>query len=482
MEKLTFTLKQHTPIIHFQHDQAGATLRASEVKPRLDRFILEKLGGEIYEAGVKDAKEKGWLIKGAEYQALDYMIKIFPYLSEPFIDDPQFPFFGNIDTDNNLKSKKKSVFFEENLKLCFSSFHKHLFDSKFILLVEEFFLVNNFGSRATKGYGSFSVVQIEKNNKQIELTKFVNSYFQYSFDIRLKYFPSFNDLFNKIHLFWKIIRSGYNQKGLYIKPLIFLYSKEKNWQWDKKSIKQYFFNGINKYFKEYIKDINSPVGYSSESRIKKNFPLLRATLGLAQSQKWDNNFLITKDPEEPIERFSSPIVFKPIRNADSITVYFDWIETNTGLWGRTFLTNYQGSNNNDLQLTVPRRDDFDPDGFMKFLVNKNPRDFFNFKFDGAFIISKINTPKTNLENEDRLLLANLFKPEKDLVNFDFSVFKNEIGKENFSIYDKIQDASLNNVTFKDKSKVKTFIDSFNPDELSVYDLIFNQLNENNNRQ
>lgn len=44
MYKLTFTLKQHTPIIHFQHDQAGATLRASEVKPKLDKFIIEQMG------------------------------------------------------------------------------------------------------------------------------------------------------------------------------------------------------------------------------------------------------------------------------------------------------------------------------------------------------------------------------------------------------------------------------------------------------
>jgi len=36
MYKLEFTLKQHTPIIHFQHDQDGATLRATEVKPKLD--------------------------------------------------------------------------------------------------------------------------------------------------------------------------------------------------------------------------------------------------------------------------------------------------------------------------------------------------------------------------------------------------------------------------------------------------------------
>lgn len=33
--KLTFKLKQHTPIIHFHHYRHGAVLRASEVKSKL---------------------------------------------------------------------------------------------------------------------------------------------------------------------------------------------------------------------------------------------------------------------------------------------------------------------------------------------------------------------------------------------------------------------------------------------------------------
>ena len=41
--KLKVQLEAQSPIIHFQHDQAGATLRASEVKPKLDRFLLNKM-------------------------------------------------------------------------------------------------------------------------------------------------------------------------------------------------------------------------------------------------------------------------------------------------------------------------------------------------------------------------------------------------------------------------------------------------------
>lgn len=39
----SFILRQHTPMIHFQHKQAGATLRPSELKSKLDRFIIGKL-------------------------------------------------------------------------------------------------------------------------------------------------------------------------------------------------------------------------------------------------------------------------------------------------------------------------------------------------------------------------------------------------------------------------------------------------------
>jgi len=40
--KLEFTLKQHTPLIHFQSNQKGATLRATELKPKLDKFLIEQ--------------------------------------------------------------------------------------------------------------------------------------------------------------------------------------------------------------------------------------------------------------------------------------------------------------------------------------------------------------------------------------------------------------------------------------------------------
>ena len=43
MKQLTFTLEQHTPMLHFHASQQGATLRATDVKPRFDRWLIEKV-------------------------------------------------------------------------------------------------------------------------------------------------------------------------------------------------------------------------------------------------------------------------------------------------------------------------------------------------------------------------------------------------------------------------------------------------------
>ncbi len=81
--KLKFKLKQHTPIIHFQYDQSGATLRASELKPKLDKFLIEKLGLtkkitiDSKEKEVPKSEYKHWFIdEGKEHLALNYKVKI----------------------------------------------------------------------------------------------------------------------------------------------------------------------------------------------------------------------------------------------------------------------------------------------------------------------------------------------------------------------------------------------------------------------
>ena len=66
---LEFKLKQHTPLIHFQADDPDATLRATEVKPKLDAFLIEKLT-------LKHCKQNSWLVGNGEHPALDFKMHI----------------------------------------------------------------------------------------------------------------------------------------------------------------------------------------------------------------------------------------------------------------------------------------------------------------------------------------------------------------------------------------------------------------------
>ena len=72
--KLKVQLEAQSPIIHFQHDQAGATLRASEVKPKLDRFLLNKMEQETGKRVADFKEDNGYAVMftDKEHNALNY--------------------------------------------------------------------------------------------------------------------------------------------------------------------------------------------------------------------------------------------------------------------------------------------------------------------------------------------------------------------------------------------------------------------------
>jgi len=97
MHKLNVTLKQHTPLIHFQHDQEGATLRASEVKPKLDRYIIENVFDNDYDSCREflvgyDSKSPNKLRDkfASGYKALDYKIVILPNSKKNLSLNPRY--------------------------------------------------------------------------------------------------------------------------------------------------------------------------------------------------------------------------------------------------------------------------------------------------------------------------------------------------------------------------------------------------------
>ncbi len=150
---LTFKLKQHTPLIHFQHDQVGATLRATELKPKLDRFIIERLEGE----NVVKEKHRDWLIGKGEHLALDYKL--------------------NMECSGKKHSYSKSIINADKTCVLFEEIEGTIFSFKTDLLtiikahLESFFILHNFGFRTSKGYGSFTISELKLDNVIVATNK-----------------------------------------------------------------------------------------------------------------------------------------------------------------------------------------------------------------------------------------------------------------------------------------------------------------------
>lgn len=208
----TYTLTQQTPMIHFQYDQPGATLRATEVKPKLDRFICKKHGG----AEKLRKEHPDWF--GAEDQpALNYKLRVVFTGKEQFksetialeigsqriwykyngMKSPEAKnekkklqddlnqnnpsaqingmYFANmVAKGNSLKktedlirdSYKETVFYPEaeSTRLQIVCFIPSLL-SEIEGCVEEFFLTTNFGTRQSKGFGGFLISGAERKIK-----------------------------------------------------------------------------------------------------------------------------------------------------------------------------------------------------------------------------------------------------------------------------------------------------------------------------
>lgn len=216
-------LKQVTPMLHFQADQHGATLRATQVKPMLDRFLCreyqrEHNGEDVpkqWRMGKDDAKKdalrykltitmtKDPLRSDEKYRLLNEFYSM-PYLTDkernaidqaisrlrtvyPGQDNPlKVPssFFANMPPSAGDRRKQSEeerlqktieridwvmcnvkellLFFCEPLKLQVYCKEERLLEflSK---KLKDFFLLHSFGIRTSKGFGSFVINGTEES-------------------------------------------------------------------------------------------------------------------------------------------------------------------------------------------------------------------------------------------------------------------------------------------------------------------------------
>lgn len=256
MYKLEFTLKQHTPLIHFQHDQDGATLRASEVKPKLDKFIynkwLQEENGNKEEVFKKyrhltvgytkdefkkeveafkrlNPAEKTSFLENFKW-ALNYKMRIecnnpininLPIKKVEKDGIVQVDEIGRVlfttsnypDNTNSLIMGNMGGRIEENVLnfVLFINTNINIISTSNALIdkikdtIPSFFVENNFGNRTSKGFGSYTVDRI--NGEECE-NDFMGDWIL-SFSIRAKDDNSINsnkaykDIFVAINKIWK---------------------------------------------------------------------------------------------------------------------------------------------------------------------------------------------------------------------------------------------------------------------------------------
>ena len=336
-----YKLVQHTPLIHFQHSEPHACLRATEVKPKLDRFLIEQLEKDDR---FGDGRWKKWFVGDGSQQSFDYMMRITPNSEQvertqsiengieraiaraehrppnASLHEIHKNYFGNMASGNNIQDTvqaiqetfKESLFYKDGLTLTIRCFIPEL-----LTLIDEhirgFFMMHNFGTRQRKGFGSFTVdINTEPNApKGFDL---VRKYCPNAYYCKLGNDVNADALLDAVWVISAFLRSGFNRgEGNYVRGFVFRYfQREKNpLANDKAFVKQKVLRNV--YDEATRGEHLHPYGNNVRYRY------VRGLLGTNENSRFcrDPNahtpvYDIYTHSAEGIERFPSPLLFKPI--------------------------------------------------------------------------------------------------------------------------------------------------------------------------
>lgn len=333
-----YKLVQHTPLIHFQHSEPHACLRATEVKPKLDRFLIEQLEKDDR---FGDGRWKKWFVGDGSQQSFDYMMRITP--NSERVDRTQSieraiaraehrppnaslheihkNYFGNMASGNNIQDTiretfKESLFYKDGLTLTIRCFIPEL-----LTLIDEhirgFFMMHNFGTRQRKGFGSFTVDISTKPNepKGFDL---VGKYCPNAYYCKLDGNVNADALLDAVWVISAFLRSGFNRgEGNYVRGFVFRYfQREKNpLANDKAFVKQQVLHNVyNEATRgEHLHPYGNNVRYRYVRGLlgtNENSRFCRAPRGETREDRIVHNIYIHS--AEGVERFPSPLLFKPI--------------------------------------------------------------------------------------------------------------------------------------------------------------------------
>ncbi len=373
--QLDFTLRQHTPILHFQHNQPGATLRATEVKPKLDRFLISMLlkqravlfdESNIIEKFRSQPEFQEWLIGNSnkDIVALNYKLSFTCNEGEVWLPlsnvketlekeiiqkapKTRNALLASAFFANNQHFNSKSVSTSKWSEMRFGLLAKEPIQARLICFVPDlleyieenirlFFISNNFGTRQSKGFGSFTIKQINANNVTGDDFGFIKNHIYKAPTIVAAYYRDYKsdmkEKISKVAEAWRYLKAG-NSHGRYEKSSLMTYfCGNKEIRWEKRAIKK----KLKKDFREevwekltYKTGKNRIAGCNNESEQDEKFQYIRILMGMAEHNEYgvpgrDNSVKITihdklskdeKRKQFAVERFKSPATFKIIDEA-----------------------------------------------------------------------------------------------------------------------------------------------------------------------
>ena len=186
--KIEVQLTQYTPLLHFQGQQEGACLRASEVKPALDHFITAWL------KKINKAAPPQWIqseVNGhtAYRYRMTFTANGEPEHQKSQNNKPERPYFymykttnskgkmvvrgdihqlffaamGDDAFDSNGESRIKGVFYPEGMTMMIlvPGDQGNKLSALLKKLIPPFFALHCFGNRSNKGFGSFGVKEMD---------------------------------------------------------------------------------------------------------------------------------------------------------------------------------------------------------------------------------------------------------------------------------------------------------------------------------
>jgi len=391
-----------------------------------------------------------WFKKNENQNSLDYKLKISAkdimneVIPEGAGNRPPF-FFGNMGPVYEANPKAISQT-DSPITISIFTFNSITIEGETLInyiesVIHSFFLSHNFGTRQSKGYGSYYIhtddpLYIEPNEIINDQNQDAVYFLPYSFPLAAVGNTAIRTALNmlkKMEIFYKAMRSGINQcfgaNQHYLKSLFWIYFKrfvEINLKWEKKKIKDQFLAAHPFYTIQSGRHSgkpaynNSPLGFSGSSDL-----LIKDLFGLATTEKWEAkwNFEIEKQITD-VERFKSPIFFKPILTQQGYIIYFhaEELTDNNSIIRKTVTIN--------AACSIPTPVSFDFHDFFDFLCNPA-----QFNLDSYFLA---DTGALDVNNRPEYMSVNQML-QNDMDNYN-NIGNYQILREIFNNISKFNNA------------------------------------------